>query len=185
MTSAALPCDFRPRRGKARLRLGIPAGLLTVHGRTDVTLLDLSESGARLRYEGERISDGVLEWLGFEAFGAIVRRDDGELGLRFDEPVTRDCVLDTRELVPTLPQDEDEVRTFAREWVGGRDGQRVSAHISGLRAETLRQRAVAGEFRATHRAQATGMRNWLRAAPPFVAGGVLVGLFAGYWSIFL
>ena len=185
MTSAALPCEFKPRRGKARLRLGISADLLTVHGRTGVTLLDLSETGARLRYEGDRISDGVLEWLGFEAFGSIVRHVDGELGLRFDEPVTQDCVLDTRELVPTLPQGEDEVRTFARTWVGGRDGQRVSAHVSGLRAEVFRQRAVASEFRATHRKQAGGMRNWLRAAPPFIAGGVLVGLFAGYWSIFL
>lgn len=185
MASLSPACDFQPRRGKARLRLGIPADLLTVHGRAGVTLLDLSESGARLRYEGERISDGVLEWLGFEAFGSIVRHANGELGLRFDEPVTQDCVLDTRDLLPTVPQDEDEVRNFARAWVSGRDGQRVSAHISGLRAETLRQRAVASQFRATHRKQATGVRPWLRAAPPFVAGGVLVGLFAGYWSIFL
>jgi hypothetical protein len=28
------------------------------------------------------------------------------------------------------------------------------------------------------------MRTWVRAAPPFLAGGVLVGLLAGYWSNF-
>ncbi len=185
MASAASSLDFKPRRGKARLRVGIPADLLTVHGRSPVTLLDLSETGARLRYEGDGISDGVLEWLGYEAFGAVVRHADSEVGLRFDEPIAQDCVLDTRERLPTMQQGEDEVVRFAREWVGGRDGQRVSAHISGLRAEVLRQRAFASEIRAGHRARAAGIRGWLRAARPFLFGGVVVGMLAGYWSNFL
>ena len=163
---------------------GMPADLLTVHGRSRVTLLDLSETGARLRYEGGGISDGVLEWLGYEAFGAVVRHADNEVGLRFDEPITQDCVLDTRELLPTVPQGEDDVRRFAREWVGGREGQRTSAHVSGLRAETLGQRAFASELRAATRERSPIVRPWLRAAPPFLAGGVVLGLLAGYWSNF-
>jgi hypothetical protein len=184
MASAALSPDFQPRRGKARLRVGIPADLLTVHGRSRVTLLDLSETGARLRYHGHAIGDGVLEWLAYEAFGAVVRCAGDEIGLRFDEPIAQDCVLDTRELLPSLLQGEDEVTSFAREWVGGHNGQRVSAHVSGLRAEVLRQRAVASELRSAQRKRASGMRTWVRAAPPFLAGGVLVGLLAGYWSNF-
>jgi hypothetical protein len=185
MAYAASPSDFQPRRGKARLRLGIPASVLTVHGRSRIMLLDLSETGARLEYEGETIGHGVLEWLGYEAFATVVRQSGGELGLRFDEPIAQDCVLDTRGWLPAIQQGEDELTRFAREWVDGHDGQRVSAHISGLRAEVLRQRAFASEMRAGHRARASGIGSWLHAARPFVFGGVLVGLFAGYCSNYL
>lgn len=185
MATAALTSDFKPRRGKARLRLGIPAHLLTLHGRTSVTLLDLSESGARVVYEGQRIGDGVLEWMGYEAFGLVVRNAGDEVGLRFDEPIEQDCVLDTRAWLPIVQQGADEVARFARDWVRGHDGQRVSAHISGLRAEVLRQRAFAGDYRAAHRRRAAGLDGWARAARPFVAGGVMVGLLAGYCSNYL
>jgi hypothetical protein len=184
MASLAIPGEFQPRRGKARLRLGVPADLLTVHGRIRVTLLDLSETGARLHYEGHVINDGVLEWLGYEAFGAVVRRADNEIGLRFDEPIGRACVLDTREALPAIQHSEDDIERFAREWVRGRDGQRVSAHVSGLRAEVLQQRAVASEIRAAQRARASTMKSWLHAARPFLVGGVTVGLLAGYWNNF-
>ncbi len=184
MANLAPHREFQPRRGKARLRVGIPAHLVTVHGRIRVTLLDLSETGARLRYEGHAINDGVLEWLGYEAFGAVVRRTVDEIGLRFDEPIGQNCVLDTRECLPAMSSSEDELEVFAREWVRGRDGKRVSAHISGLRADVFRQRAVASEIRAGQRARAITMRTWLHTARPFLFGGALVGLLAGYWNNF-
>src|SRR5690606_26201902 len=123
MTSMALRCHFPLRRGKARLRLGIPAQLLSLHGRSRVTLLDLSESGARIRYDGQPVIDVVLEWLGYEAFGRVVRHSGRELGVRFDEPISQAWVLDTRELLPALAQGEDQLTRFAREWVRGHEPQ--------------------------------------------------------------
>ena len=48
MATTAENFDFKPRRGKARLRTGIPAALVTMDGRQELSLVDLSESGARL-----------------------------------------------------------------------------------------------------------------------------------------
>jgi len=175
----AAEADFQPRRGKARLRLGIPADLLTLHGRTRVTLLDLSETGARLRYDGEGISDGVLEWLDHEAFGAVVRQTGDEVGLRFDEPIEQDCVLETRERLPLIASSEDSLMRFAREWVRGEDRQRASRRKLGL---GLLASAANGLRRKRRRP--TTLRGWLHAAPPFMLGGVAVGIVAGYGSSF-
>ena len=179
MATTAIPRDFQPRRGKARLRAGIPAYLLTVHGRCRVTLLDLSESGACVHYDGEQVRDGVLEWLGYEVFGSVVRCGRNELGLRFEDPIARAWVLETRERLPEIAKAEDQVSRFAREWAKGRDSRPDSARRA--RAYSL----PASERRTGARGTASAATSWLRTAKPFLIGGVMVGLMAGYASVFL
>jgi hypothetical protein len=181
MTSMALRCHFPLRRGKARLRLGIPAQLLSLHGRSRVTLLDLSETGARLRYDGEPVGDVVIEWLGYEAFGKVVRRSGRELGVRFDEPIAERWVLDTRERLPAIARGEDHLTRFAREWARGLDLQGDSGPgdhrltVLGY-SPTARRRGL--------RRPPSAVRTWLGAARPFLVGGVAIGLVAGYLSVF-
>lgn len=181
MTSMALRCQFPLRRGKARLRLGIPAQLLSLHGRSRVTLLDLSESGARVRYDGEPVKDVVLEWLGFEAFGKVVRRDGRELGVRFDDPIGHDCVLDTRERLPAIARGEDQLTRFAREWARGLDAAEDATPAARKRAGIGHRIAAIG-LRHDDRQPASGMLGWIGSARPFLFGGVVLGLVAGYWS---
>ena len=71
------------RRRDARLRLGVPAQLITLHGQYSASLCDLSQSGAHVRAKGDlfRGEDAVLQWLGFEAFGKLVWAANGEGGL--------------------------------------------------------------------------------------------------------
>lgn len=179
MTSMALRCQFPLRRGKARLRLGIPAHLLSLHGHSRVTLLDLSETGARLQYDGDPVRDVVVEWLGYEAFGKVVRRIGDEVGVRFDEPIAEAWVLDTRERLPAIARD-DQVRRFAREWVRGLD-QREDQDRRDHRHEVLGYSPLARR-RGLRQAPSVA-RGWLRAARPFLAGGVVIGLVAGYLSV--
>lgn len=183
MATTAIPCDFQPRRGKARLRAGIPAYLLTVHGRCRVTLLDLSESGACVHYEGEQVRDGILEWLGYEVFGSVVRSRRDELGLRFEEPIAPAWVLETRDRLPEIARAEDQVSRFAREWARGRDSRPDAAPAIARRARAYSLPTT--ERRAGTRGTPSATTSWLHTARPFLIGGVVVGLMAGYASAFL
>lgn len=183
MASLAVSSDFHPRRGKARLRLGIPADLITVHGRHRVSLVDLSESGARLQCDSARISDGVLKWLGYEAFGAVVWREGEEAGLHFDQPIEGAWLLDTRQWLPEIARETDGVRRFAKEWVAGDRAETAPRPTRHRRAQTLPHLAVVADASVRDWKRQAGAMNWLRAGKPFIFGGVVVGLIAGYASI--
>ena len=120
MASTAIALDHQPRRSKARLRTGIPAALTTMDGRQEISLVDLSESGAGLVVrDAWRINGGVLKWMDYEVYGTVVRRGDKDIGLRFEEPIDPDWVLETRKWLPALADDKAEIRRFARDWVKG------------------------------------------------------------------
>src|SRR5688500_14752441 len=86
MASAALQAEHQPRRGFPRLRLGVMARLLTLEGEQWVTLVDLSQSGARVVLGASgKVTGGLLRWLGYEAFGDPVWQFGDELALHFDE----------------------------------------------------------------------------------------------------
>ena len=112
MASDTLNWDFRPRRADARLRLGIEAEFVTVHGQYRDTLMNLSETGARVLFvSSEKVSDGVLKWMGFEAFCSTVWRADGNLGLCFEKPIDPAWLLETRMSVILTPNyATDELR---------------------------------------------------------------------------
>lgn len=173
MASTAIALDHTPRRGKARLRAGIPAALTTMDGRQEISLVDLSESGAGLVVkDGWRINGGVLRWMDYEVYGTVVRRGETDIGLKFEEPIDHDWVLDTRQWLPTLADGKADVRRFARDWVRGGGPQKETARISEMAAPRY---SLAGARPA----------GWLRSGAPILLGGAVLGLIAGYWSVFV
>jgi hypothetical protein len=123
MTVAALTAEHQPRRAHPRLRLGISARLLCLDGQQWVTLVDLSQSGARVVLGNPaKVSGGLLRWLGFEAFGDTAWRIGDELALRFDEPIDAAWLIETRQRAPLELDRNLHARRAAREWVGGRVG---------------------------------------------------------------
>ena len=118
--------DHQPRRAFSRLRLGIPARLLSLDGQQWVTLVDLSQSGARVALDStSKISGGLLRWLGFEAFGDPAWQVGDELALHFDEPIEPRWLFETRQRAPVELNTELDARNAAREWVTGRVAPRA------------------------------------------------------------
>lgn len=115
------------KRRDSRLRLALPARMVTLQGYSSVVMADLSQSGARVRLkEGELLKPGsqaMLSWLGFEAFGTIVWCRYGHAGMEFDELLPVDILLDTREKVDLglAPTEEQLAFARAREWFEGHD----------------------------------------------------------------
>jgi hypothetical protein len=117
----ALQVEHRPRRAYSRLRLGVAARLLTLDGQQWVTLVDLSQSGARLVLGASgKVSGGLLRWLGFEAFGDPAWQRGDELALHFDEPIEARWIVETRHRAPLELDYELGARRAACEWVTGR-----------------------------------------------------------------
>jgi hypothetical protein len=118
---AAHDTAHQPRRAFSRLRLGIPARLLSLDGQQWVTLVDLSQSGARVVLDStSRISGGLLRWLGFEAFGDPAWQVGEELALHFDEPIEPTWLFETRQRAPVELDHELHARDAARDFVSGR-----------------------------------------------------------------
>ena len=108
------------RRRDSRLRLMVPGRLITLLGTHKVSVRDISQTGAKMAvpedvHEGQ---DGVLEWLGFEAFGAIVWAHDGYAGMAFDDPLPAKVLLATRQTFDSraFQTDEDLTRAQAADW---------------------------------------------------------------------
>lgn len=178
MATTALDLDFSPRRAHARLRLGIPAQLMTVNGPREIILIDLSQSGARVQLSGqERITDGVLSWMGFEVFGVRVWQTGQTIGLQFERPISSGWVLATRNWRPSKREARIESRSFARDWVKGANDQsieplrngRVSRPSPSLDLQKLRQ---------------SNKGHWSQSNMVYILGAGLVGIIAGIWSCY-
>jgi hypothetical protein len=111
------------KRGQPRLRVRLPARLITLNGEFRVVLCDLSTGGARVGKPGLVLDGGqaVLLWESFEAFCAVAWCRGGLVGVRFEDPIPNDWVLVTRELDSNsnLPPDAELDRRAARDWVLG------------------------------------------------------------------
>ena len=111
------------RRRDSRLRVGVPAQIITLHSQFTASLADLSQSGAHVRTAGKltRGEELVITWLGFEAFGTVVWAALGEAGLEFDEPLPVPILLQTREQVDLglAPSAERAAYEGARSWYMG------------------------------------------------------------------
>lgn len=112
------------KRAQGRLRVRLPAKLITLHGEYRLALIDLSTGGARVGKPGLdcQPGKGLVQWAGYEAFGRIVWARDGLAGVRFEEPIPDEWVMATRRLAEAepLPDDAELHRRIARDWVGGR-----------------------------------------------------------------
>lgn len=111
------------RRRDSRLRVGVPAQLITLHGQTTASLADLSQSGAHIRSKGKLVrgDQAVVTWLGFEAFGTIVWAASGEGGLEFDELLPEAILIQTRQQVDQgiAPSAEQAAYDGVRSWYMG------------------------------------------------------------------
>lgn len=110
------------RRRHSRLRVHLPARLITLGGTFPVILLNLSFSGARVMIGSGAVSQGgsaVLNWGAFEAFCTVAWAANGHCGLDFDEPLHPQVLLATRDLADITPR-VDASRVAAHDWVVGR-----------------------------------------------------------------
>ncbi|WP_333604801.1 PilZ domain-containing protein [Novosphingobium sp.] len=112
------------RRRRSRLRVRLPARLVTRTDTQPVVLEDLSLHGARVATSTQLKlgSEAVLEWGNFEAFGEVVWCAGGRCGISFFDAVTPQMLLDTRDLddATRLPQDKELARQNARQWAEGK-----------------------------------------------------------------
>ncbi len=111
------------KRGHARLRVRLPAKLITLSGEFRVVLCDLSTGGARVGKPGLTLGgEAVLQWHQFEAFCIAAWSRSGLIGVCFEDPIPKEWVIATRELdsVAHLPADAELDRHAAREWVMGK-----------------------------------------------------------------
>ncbi len=108
------------RRRHSRLRVCLPAKLVTLGGTLHVTLLDLSFRGAKLATGGFLTpgSDAVLSWGRFEAFCRIAWCHGDYCGLDFDEPLDPDVLIATRDFADATPP-TNATRQAARNFVWG------------------------------------------------------------------
>ncbi len=114
---------LRGRRQESRLRVRLPARLVS-HARTQPAILcDLSLTGARLHAaEPPRTGLEVLvEWDRFDAFGEVVWSASGVCGVHFFDPIASSVLIATRGLddAAHLPRDRELLRQVARQWVEG------------------------------------------------------------------
>lgn len=110
------------RRSAARLRLSIPARLVTIAGTRRCIMIDLSRGGAQIGLPsplgvGEA---GFLHFAHCEAFGTVVREGPGVNGLEFDVSLSDADVLKTRGFAESYESDQRKaLLREARAWVAG------------------------------------------------------------------
>jgi len=111
------------RRRDSRLRVEVPARLVTLSGHHNASLCDLSQSGAQFRTSTELKcgEEGVLTWLDFETFGQLVWVRNGFAGMEFDELIVPDALIQTRDRADYgLAKSEERIEyERARNWFRG------------------------------------------------------------------
>ena len=108
------------RRRHSRLRLQLPARLISLEGNLQATLIDLSLTGAKVALDvnAPLRGDAFLEWGSFEAFCTISWAEGRLCGVLFDEPLASKVLIATRVLGDTTPP-VDASRAAARAWAAG------------------------------------------------------------------
>ena len=116
------PLENVGRRVAPRLRLSIPARLVTTTGIRSCILIDISRSGAQISLakplpEGEA---GLLRFAHFEVFACIIRTGPGLNGVEFDYALSNEDVLATRQFAEDYDAgNRAELMAEARAWVTG------------------------------------------------------------------
>jgi hypothetical protein len=148
--------------------------LLTRSGRQEVSLVDLSESGAGLLVPlPAGISGGMLKWMDYEVYGTVVRQAGQNIGLLFEEPIATAWVLDTRAWLPSIADERTKLRRFAQDWVGSIEAAEP-ARISHMTGPRFGSSSAARETRAA----------WLLAGAPFIVGAIVLGAIIGIGSTY-
>lgn len=118
------PVSLTGKRGRSRLRVSLPARIVSATSSGDCTVIDLSETGARIAAR-EPPRPGVMvmvRCLHLELFGTLVWRRGAVAGIAFDAPLPRDQVVGLRGLADEAARMQDEAaRQAARAWAQGHD----------------------------------------------------------------
>ncbi len=111
------------RRSRSRLRVRLPARVITRTQTGQAILADLSLTGAKVSTDAELKLGGevVLEWGRFEAFGEVVWIRGQYCGISFFDMIEPAVLIATRDLDDRshLPRDRDMLREVAQGWVKG------------------------------------------------------------------
>ena len=91
------------RRQAPRLRIGMPARLITLERHLTVVIEELSEGGARIALpQPHAFTVCVLKWLDFHAFAEIRWVRDRSVGLQFPGPISAETIAQTLRSAPVL-----------------------------------------------------------------------------------
>jgi len=112
------------RRESSRLRVRLPARLITLSAQQSGILLDLSLTGCRVQTSRQPFAVGtqvVLTWGPFEEFGEVVWTHQDISGIAFYDPLRPEALIATRELddVDHVRVEREIARETARQWVEG------------------------------------------------------------------
>ena len=99
--------------------------MITLDGTNRMVMADLSLSGAKLSGAMPRLRLGqqaIIQWNEFEAFGLVVWSEANRCGLTFDEPLSEQALLKTRQVHDHAPlvSDRELARRTAQEFVQGK-----------------------------------------------------------------
>ena len=114
------------KRSAARLRLSIPANLVSRYSTQRCILIDVSSTGAQVGLEEplDLQETAILQIGDMEPFGEVARtlrrKNGGINGFRFDPPLDPDDVLKIRAFAENYEREElSALRDEVRKWVGG------------------------------------------------------------------
>lgn len=81
---------------------------------------DLSQTGAQITLSDKEVSSsGVLTWLHFEAFADLAWHEGTACGFRFEQPLSEECLLETRSQAPGMLDLQSRLRKMAKNWSEG------------------------------------------------------------------
>ena len=118
------------RRKRSRLKTSLPARIVTLSGSYPVVLRDVSVIGARFELAAHGPAPSALEigetvllqWCDFEKIGQLVWEGRTVAGLTFEEPVSAEEIIATREQQDAFVANgglRESDRDVARSWVRG------------------------------------------------------------------
>ena len=123
--SAPIPIG---KRGAPRLRLSIPAKLISRYATQRCILIDVSCTGAQVGLEEplDLQETAILQIGTMEPFGEVVRtvrrKNGGINGVKFDPPIDKAEVLEIRSFAENYEREQlRAIRLQVQEWVDGID----------------------------------------------------------------
>ena len=120
VTAQAVPAG---KRRTSRLRVKLPAKLITLKCTVNATLLDLSYFGARMSAAEPPCigAEVVVEWGPYEGFGKVIWTNQYMFGVGFYDPIEPNVLIATRDLDDRehMPSEAEQRRRAARAWVQG------------------------------------------------------------------
>lgn len=115
--------DLRGRRSERRARVLLEASAEAIGGHLQVTLLEVSATGARLRGTGLPSvgKDVIIRCAGIETFGTVVWAEDDRRGIGFDEKLSPPDLITIRAHAAAVQHSRlsPEERQGAADWLNG------------------------------------------------------------------